>query len=45
MEVLTEVNTELKRFHGLNSEAVILHEDLLNKERDVKSEIEKLDKL
>ena len=44
MKLLTEVNKKMKRFHGMNSQAVFMHKELLNKEKYVKSKMEKLGK-
>jgi S-adenosylmethionine:diacylglycerol 3-amino-3-carboxypropyl transferase len=44
MKLLTEVNRKLKRFHTVNMQAVCMHKELLNKEKYVKSKMEKLGK-
>jgi S-adenosylmethionine:diacylglycerol 3-amino-3-carboxypropyl transferase len=44
MKLLTEVNKKLKRFHRMNMQAVFMHKELLNKEKYVKSKMEKLGK-
>jgi S-adenosylmethionine:diacylglycerol 3-amino-3-carboxypropyl transferase len=44
VKLLTEVNRKLKKFHGMNMQAVFMHKELLNKEKCVKSKMEKLDK-
>jgi hypothetical protein len=44
MKLLTEVNRKRKIFHRMNMQAVFMHKELLNKEKYVKSKIEKLGK-
>jgi len=44
MKLLTEVNEKLKRFHRMNKQAAFMHKELLNKEKYVKSKMEKLGK-
>jgi hypothetical protein len=43
MKLLTEVNRKLKRFHRMNMQAEFQHTELLNKEKNVKLKIEKLE--
>jgi hypothetical protein len=44
MNLLTEVNRKLKRFHRINMRALCEHTELLNREKNVKLKMEKLDK-